>query len=135
MGKQVVRVVVAVIEYRGRYLITQRNESAVLPLLWEFPGGRVEHGETDHDALGRELRERIGVDVEITGRMGEHVHEYDRYDVHMQMFACSLTSSTEPRPLAVRDIKWVTSEQLGKFEFPPADQQTMDRLLGFSSRA
>jgi 8-oxo-dGTP diphosphatase len=135
MGKRVVRVVVAVIEHRGRYLITQRNESAVLPLLWEFPGGRVEDGESDDHALRRELRERIGVEVDVTGLMGEHVHEYAGYDVHMHMFACSLNSDTEPKPLAVRDVRWVTSDELSDYEFPPADQQNMDRLLGFSSQA
>lgn len=135
MGKRVVRVVVAVIEHHGRYLITQRTESAVLPLLWEFPGGRVEDGETDEHALGRELRERIGVEVEVNSLIGEHVHEYSGYDVHLHMFACSLGPGREPRSLAVRDVRWVTSAELGDYEFPPADQHNMDRLLGFSSQA
>ena len=56
-----IRVVAAVIERGGHYLITQRRATAVLPLSWEFPGGRVEDGETDHDALRREVRHRIGV--------------------------------------------------------------------------
>ena len=57
---QTIRVVAAVIENGGRYLITQRRPTAVLPLLWEFPGGRVEAGETDQDALQREVRHRLG---------------------------------------------------------------------------
>lgn len=136
MPKQAIRVVVAVIEHRGRYLITQRNQSAVLPLLWEFPGGRVERGETDEDALRREIRERIGSDVVIKERMGEHVHQYDGYDVHLHMFACALPhEGPEPSPVNVRDIRWVPSDELSNYEFPPADQRTMDKLLGFSSRA
>ncbi|RMH37460.1 MAG: (deoxy)nucleoside triphosphate pyrophosphohydrolase [Deltaproteobacteria bacterium] len=135
MDKRVVRVVVAVIERDGRYLIAQRSETAVLPLLWEFPGGRVEDGESDEDALRRELRERIGTDVRVVERIGEHVHEYDGYDVHLHMFACELAPGSEPAPRAVRDIRWVTSDELADYAFPPADQQTMDKLLGFSSRA
>ncbi len=135
MERRVIRVVTAVIEHRGRYLITQRNESAVLPLLWEFPGGRVEDGEDDHAALRRELRERIGVELEIKELMGEHIHEYDGYEVHLHMFACSLPHGSEPRPLAVRDVKWVKSAELSDFEFPPADQTTMDKLLGLTASA
>jgi len=136
MAKQVIRVVVAVIEHRNRYLITQRTESAVLPLLWEFPGGRVEPGESDQQALRRELRERIGAEIEICNKMGEHIHEYDRYDVHLLMFSCALAAGgPAPEPRAVRDVRWVNSDDLSSYAFPPADQKTMDKLLGFSQSA
>ena len=58
-------VVAAVIESQGKYLITRRRPSAVLPLLWEFPGGKVEPGESDHRALTRELQHRLGVEIEV----------------------------------------------------------------------
>ncbi len=90
MPKEVIRVVAAVIEHEGRYLITQRNASAVLPLLWEFPGGRVESGESDAAALEREVRGRIGATVVVGGKLGEHVHDYARYEVHMVMFGCTI---------------------------------------------
>ena len=60
-----IRVVAAVLERDGRYLITQRRSSAVLPLLWEFPGGRVEEGETDAHALKREVSHRLGAEIEV----------------------------------------------------------------------
>ena len=63
MSERAIRVVAGVIERGGRYLITQRRATAVLPLLWEFPGGRVEPGETDAQALRREVLHRLGVDV------------------------------------------------------------------------
>lgn len=133
MGKRVVRVVAAVIEREGRYLITQRNESAVLPMLWEFPGGRVEEDESEEAALAREVEERIGVVVSVNERLGEHLHEYDGYDVHLSMFACSLPPGTEPHAKAVRDLRWVRSAELSEYSFPPADQGTMDKLLGMRS--
>ena len=67
MTKPHVRIVTARIERDGCFLITQRNPHAVLPLLWEFPGGRVEDGESDQDALSRELSENLG----ISGQVGE----------------------------------------------------------------
>ena len=135
MSQRVIRVVAAVIERDGAYLITQRKRTAVLPLLWEFPGGRVEHGETDEQALVREVRERLGVEVAVLQSFGEHVHEYSGYDVHLATFACTLAEGAEPRPVAVNDLRWVTSEQMASYEFPPADQRTMDKLLGLAASA
>jgi 8-oxo-dGTP diphosphatase len=130
MAKAVIRVVAAVIEHEGRYLLTQRNPAAVFPLLWEFPGGRVEMGETDQQALVREVAERVGVEVEVVKKLGEHVHEYDEYEIHMGMFACTLPTGALPRPVAVNDLRWVTSSDLDQYEFPPADQRSVARLLG-----
>jgi len=130
MPKEVIRVVAAVIEHEGRYLITQRNATAVLPLLWEFPGGRVEAGETDQAALEREVRGRIGATVTVGGKLGEHVHAYDRYEVHMVMFGCALVEGAVPYPATVADLRWVTSREFLDYEFPPADELTMSKLLG-----
>ena len=133
MGKEVIRVVAAVIERDGNYLLTQRMETAVLPLLWEFPGGRVEPGESDQDALVREVEHRIGVRVQVGNEIGEHIHEYRSYDVHMSLFACTLPEDAKPQAVSVNEISWAKSTELDKYEFPPADQRTMDRLLGFTN--
>ena len=130
MAKQVIRVVAAVIERDGRYLITQRNAGAVLPLLWEFPGGRVEEAETEADALQREVRGRIGVEVMVGEKIGEHHHEYAHYDVHMMMFRCTLADEHHPYPATVNDLRWVTSREFLDYDFPPADERTMSKLLG-----
>lgn len=132
MGKEVIRVVAAVVEDEGRYLITQRKPTAVLPLLWEFPGGRVEMGESDEDALEREVEWRIGVRVEVAGKLGDHIHEYEHYDIHMTMYECHLLEGPQPRAVNVNDLLWVPSTKLGDYEFPPADEKTMDKLLGLS---
>jgi 8-oxo-dGTP diphosphatase len=127
--KDHVRVVAAEIEQDGRYLITQRNTHAVLPLLWEFPGGKVEPGETDEEALTRELLEVLGVRVSV-GQRAMHVsHEYDHYTLDLMVYRVSITSG-EPRCLAVHDVKWVTPQEFSDHEFPGADQQTVDTLLG-----
>jgi 8-oxo-dGTP diphosphatase len=130
MANRTVRVVAAVIERDGKYLITQRREEAVLPLLWEFPGGKVEEGETDEAALHREVLGRIGVDVEVREKLAEKHHEYEKYDVHLTLYSCLLDEGVEPGPLMVKDVRWVASSDFGAYKFPPADQATMDRLLG-----
>jgi 8-oxo-dGTP diphosphatase len=129
MSKEVVRVVAAVIEREGRYLLTQRQESAVLPLLWEFPGGRVEPGESDSKALVREVEGRIGLIVSVFEQIGEHIHEYDAYEVHISLYACALPVGSTPTAVGVQQVRWVRSSEFESYEFPPADQQSMARLL------
>ena len=133
MAKKLIKVVAAVIERDGRYLITQRKPTAVLPLLWEFPGGRVEDGESETAALVREVVGRIGSEVSVFEKLGDHFHEYDAYDVLMSMFACSLPRGAEPRAVGVNDVRWVTSEELEGYEFPPADQSSMSKVLGVTN--
>jgi 8-oxo-dGTP diphosphatase len=133
MAKKVIRVVAAVIEHEGRYLITQRRPSAVLPLLWEFPGGKVEDGESDAGALIREVAFRIGTEVAVFEKLGDHFHEYDNYDVLMSMYSCALPAGAEPVAVGVNEVRWVSSDELSSYEFPPADQSSMSKLLGLVS--
>lgn len=130
MAKEVIRVVAAVIEHDGRYLITQRNANAVLPLLWEFPGGRVEPGENEAHALQREVKGRIGVEVVVGAKLGEHVHDYTDYQVQLTMYSCTLPTEARPYPATVADLRWVTSREFLDYDFPPADEKTMSKLLG-----
>src|SRR4029077_893728 len=95
-----IRVVAAVIEREGRYLSTQRRPSAVLPLLWEFPGGRVEDGETDAQALKRELRHRLGADIECGKLISFVSHPYEHYVVDLFLYECRLLGEGL-QPLAV----------------------------------
>src|ERR1700761_4987800 len=81
-----IRVVAAVIEHGGRYLITQRRPTAVLPLLWEFPGGRVEENESDATALKREVRFRLGVEIQAGKLMSFVSHPYERYVVELYLY-------------------------------------------------
>src|SRR5438045_1882551 len=126
-----IRVVAAVIERDGRYLITQRRESAVLPLLWEFPGGRVEPGEDDKVALKREIKERLEADVEVGEKVGERRHEYVGYTLELVLYATTLKKDWLVAR-RVRDFKWVASAEFDGYIFPDADQRTMDLLLGMT---
>ena len=131
MPEKRIRVVAAVISRDGRYLITQRRPQATLPLLWEFPGGKVEAGETDQEALVREVRERLGVDVRVGSEVRRVVHPYDSYTVELHVYECNLISD-RLQPLRVNDFRWVLPAELDQFQFPGADQHTVDQLLGFA---
>src|SRR3972149_6989070 len=93
MANRVVRVVAAVIEKDGKYLITQRRDEAVLPRLWEFPGGRADAGELDQTALERELKERLGVEVVVAAKLAEQQQAYEGSAVHLALYDC------EPPPI------------------------------------
>jgi 8-oxo-dGTP diphosphatase len=114
----------------GRYLITQRSKNASLPLLWEFPGGRVHEGESDAAALKRELAERLQLDVEVGEETMATHHDYDTYAVDFRVFACRLAHpGQEPSHEKVNDHRWVTLDEMGAFKFPGADARTLARLL------
>ena len=126
-----IRVVAAVLEQDGKYLITQRRATAVLPLMWEFPGGRVEPGETDVQALKREVLHRLGADIEVGKLISFVSHPYEHYVVDLFLYECSLLGDKiEPR--AVTAYKWVASAEFDQYPFTPADEASMNKLLGVS---
>jgi 8-oxo-dGTP diphosphatase len=124
-----IRVVAAVIQKNERYLITQRRPNAVLPLMWEFPGGRVEEGEQDADALRREVLERLGADIDVGQLISFVSHPYEHYTVDLHLYECKLKSENL-HAKAVNDFKWVTSSEFDQYTFTPADEASMTKLLG-----
>jgi 8-oxo-dGTP diphosphatase len=129
VSAQTIRVVAAVIEHGGRYLITQRRPSAVLPLLWEFPGGRVEEGESDAAALKREVTFRLGVSVQAGKLMSYVSHPYERYVVELYLYEGRLIEG-QPSAVNVHDFRWVPSDDFDSYPFTPADEASMTKLLG-----
>ena len=124
-----IRVVAAVLEQGGRYLITQRRAGAVLPLMWEFPGGRVEEGETDVQALKREVRHRLAAEIEVGKLISFVSHPYEHYVVDLFLYECALLSTTlEAKNVSA--FRWVSSAEFDQFPFTPADEASMNKLLG-----
>src|SRR5450755_679257 len=128
-AQRTIRVVAAVLERDGQYLITQRRPTAVLPLMWEFPGGRVEEAETDAQALRRELLHRLGADIEVGKLISFVSHPYEHYVVDLFLYECRLLSD-ELRSLAVSEHRWVASADFDQYPFTPADEASMNKLLG-----
>ena len=124
-----IRVVAAVIEDNNRYLITQRRPTAVLPLMWEFPGGRVEPGESDAEALKREVSHRLGVEIAVGQLISFVSHPYEKHVVDWYLYECRLTKG-KPTAKNVHAYRWATSAEFDEYPFTPADEQSMTKLLG-----
>ena len=131
VSQKTIRVVAALIAQDGRYLITQRRANAVLPHLWEFPGGRVVEGETDRAALRRELRERLDVEVEVRHLISFVSHPYEHYTVDLYLYQCVFGDPAAPlEKRSVNAFRWVTSDEFDALPFTPADEASMNQLLG-----
>lgn len=131
MSRRDIRVVGAMLEKDGgHYLITQRRPLGSLPLLWEFPGGRVEKDESDEQALARELREEMGIDVVVGERLVHTRHAYTLYDIDFSVYHCTLKGDEQLiRNLNVHDHRWVTLAEMADYKFPDADAKTLSMLL------
>lgn len=121
------RVVAALVYRDGKILFAQRQKGKHLPALWEFPGGKVERGETDQEALKRELQEEVGVDIEVGPCCFETRYGYVTRAVHLRVFRCRI-SQGEPRALDVKAVKWVHRQDLTKLNVPPADLSFIHEL-------
>ena len=128
MTPAVIDVAAALIFRRGQLLITQRYPGAHLGGLWEFPGGKVEPGESFPQCLRRELREELGIDVVVEEKIEAITHHYPEKTVHLQFFRCRL-GAIEPQPLGCPDFRWIPPDQLPHIPFPPADARLLSKLL------
>jgi len=111
----------------GRLLITQRHAKSHLGGLWEFPGGKLNAGETFEQCLVREIREELGVEISV-GEMFEDIfHAYPEKSVHLKFFICKILRN-EPQPLDCAALKWIEKTQMADWEFPPADAKLLEKL-------
>lgn len=113
---------VALVDADGRVLLSRRPEGRPMAGLWEFPGGKVEPGETPEEALIRELTEELGIcTVEsCLAPLTFASHSYDDFHLLMPLFACRRWEGT-PRPREGQELKWVRPEKLREHPMPPAD--------------
>lgn len=111
----------------GLLLITQRRSQDHLGGLWEFPGGKVECDESSEECLRRELREELGIEVEVHELVETIRHDYPEKSVQLRFFRCSLLEN-EPTAIGCATIAWVNAAQLANYEFPAADARLLEQL-------
>jgi len=122
-------VAVALIDIDGRVLLAQRPEGKAMAGLWEFPGGKVQPGETPETALIRELKEELGIDVAeaCLAPLSFASHRYDRFHLLMPLYACRRwTGSPEARE--GQRLAWVRPQKLEHYPMPPADKPLVAML-------
>ena len=122
-----ITVVAAIIRRDENLLITRRFDHVHLPGLWEFPGGKVEPGETLEAGLTREIREELGVDISVHNEYFTVEHQYPAKLVKLHFFECTIEAG-EPQTIEVADLKWVGASELGLYAFPDADRELIARL-------
>ncbi len=118
-------IAVAVVRHAGRVLIGPRPEGAALAGLWEFPGGKVQVGESPQDAAARECLEETGLAVRIAGALAEVEHAYAHGLVRIEFFAAEpLDTAAPPR----EPYRWVPLGELHQYQFPEANREVVARL-------
>lgn len=121
-------VVAALIRDGSRFMICQRPAHKARGLLWEFVGGKIEPGETPEEALRRECREELDVEIETRGLFMDVVHDYPDLDVHLRLYFARIVSGV-PKMLEHNDIRWITTAEIPQYAFCPADEGILARLM------
>ena len=123
---KVIEVVAAIIQRDGAYFATQRGYGE-FEGMWEFPGGKIEPGESSEDALKREIQEELGVDIVIEDLICTTEYDYPSFHLTMHCYLCSIASGE----IELREHKsalWLTSDRLKDVAWLPADKDVIDKL-------
>jgi len=116
-----IQVTCALIENKQQVLCAQRSKEMSLPLKWEFPGGKLENGETLEDCLIREIKEELGIDIKVLERLPSNTHAYsEKKIIELIPFRCSLQTS-EIDLKEHSKVEWATISQLKNFDWAEAD--------------
>ena len=120
-------VVAALIWDQDKFMICQRPAHKARGMLWEFVGGKVEPGESKEQALVRECREELAVEVAVGDIFLEVTHTYPDITVHLTLFHASIVQGV-PQKLEHNDIRYITVDEIPKYEFCPADEVILQKL-------
>ncbi|MCF0137026.1 MAG: (deoxy)nucleoside triphosphate pyrophosphohydrolase [Oscillospiraceae bacterium] len=121
-------VVAALIWEDSRFMICRRPPHKARGLLWEFVGGKTEPGETKAEALVRECREELGCTVLPGEVFMDVVHEYPDLTVHLTIFNARIAEGV-PRLIEHVDIRWITPQEIPEYDFCPADEEILKRII------
>lgn len=113
--------------HQGQILIDRRRQDGFLGGLWEFPGGKLEQGETIESCIRREILEELGIQVEVGDRLCTVIHAYSHFKVTLYVHHCTYLSG-DPQPLESEEIRWVTWQTLGSYPFPKANLKIIEAL-------
>lgn len=121
-------VVAALIWDNDKFMICQRPAHKARGLLWEFVGGKVEPGETKEQALIRECQEELAITLSVGEVCMDVIHEYPDLTVHLTLFNAAIAKG-EPQKLEHNDIQWISPSEIQNYEFCPADEEILKRII------
>ncbi|MDR0227574.1 MAG: (deoxy)nucleoside triphosphate pyrophosphohydrolase [Flavobacteriaceae bacterium] len=110
----------AVVQFEDKVLIAQRSEQMLLPLKWEFPGGKIEASETKESCIKRELQEELALEIEVIEALTSVTHHYDSFSLNLYPFICR-AKSAEFIVKEHQKVQWVVIEELPNFDWAEAD--------------
>ena len=127
--KKIVHVVGAIIENENREILCAlRGPEMTLPNYWEFPGGKIEEGESKEEALIREIDEELGCQIEVLQHVDDTTYEYEKVIVRLETYLSRIISGT-PKISEHAEIKWVPRTELNTLNWAPADIPAIEKLL------
>jgi len=127
--KKNVHVVGAIIENdKHEIFCALRNPNMVLANYWEFPGGKIEVGESPEQALSREILEEFNCSIQVGEKVEDTIHEYEKFIVHLETYKATIIKG-EPIVLEHAEIRWVPRNQLLELNFAPADIPAIKKIL------
>lgn len=127
--KKTVHVVGAIIENENREILCAlRGPEMTLPNYWEFPGGKIEKGESKEEALVREIDEELGCKIEVLQHVDDTTYEYEKVIVRLETYLSRIISGT-PKISEHAEIKWVPRKELNTLNWAPADIPAIEKLL------
>ena len=132
--KQMIEVVGAIIKDGDRYLVGRRAANKSQGGLWEFMGGKIEPGETPEQALARECREELDLEIENARIVDSVIHEYPEKTIRLTLIECTVKAGSVPRAIEHQDIRWVTVAEMDEMPFCPADRDLIPVLFPSARR-
>ena len=121
-------VVAALVWNKDKFMICQRPANKARPLLWEFVGGKVEPGETKEQALIRECQEELAITLSVGDVFMDVVHEYPDITIKLTLFNATIAHGV-PQKLEHNDIKWITPKEIPNYNFCPADEEILKKII------
>ncbi|MFN9176779.1 MAG: A/G-specific adenine glycosylase [Synechocystis sp.] len=119
--------VAVIVNDQGQFLIDRRPSEGLLGGLWEFPGGKIEAGETAAECIVREVQEEIGIEVRVIRPLISLDHAYTHFRVTLQVYLCQYLSG-EPQAIACEEVRWVTLQEMEQYPFPKANSKIIAAL-------
>jgi 8-oxo-dGTP diphosphatase len=133
MTRREIHVTAALVRRGGRLLAAQRPEGETRGGCWEFPGGKIEVGESPEGCLARELHEELALEVSVRDHYLSVTHDYPDVRVHLHAYLCEVAGGT-PTPLEHQRIRWLSPQELPALSWSEADRPIVEKLIAEQGR-